>query len=227
MPDCTLFITGTDTGVGKTTLAALLVCRLRSRGIDVRAVKPVCSGGRADARRLAAVQAGRPSLDAINPWHFRAPLAPVLAARLENRVVPRRALCRYLREQKQLCDVLIAEGAGGVLSPLAQGADAGDLIAQVDAVPIVVCPNRLGAINQARMALGVLSPKARHRARLVLVQQRNPDSAAAGNIALLTEMLGERRVRLLPWIERAGELGQSLRRSPVRAAIDAILDAVI
>jgi len=77
----TLFITGTDTGVGKTVLTALLVKFLRGRGVNAAALKPVCSGDRSDARKLFAVMDGALPLDKINPWHFRAAIAPLLAAR--------------------------------------------------------------------------------------------------------------------------------------------------
>ena len=77
----TFFITGTDTGTGKTVLTALLVKFLRGRGVHAAALKPICSGGRSDARKLFAVMDGSLPLDKINPWHFRAAIAPLLAAR--------------------------------------------------------------------------------------------------------------------------------------------------
>ena len=76
----TIFITGTDTGVGKTVLTALLAQFLRGRGVSVAALKPVCSGGREDARALRHALGGALTLDEINPWHFRAAVAPALAA---------------------------------------------------------------------------------------------------------------------------------------------------
>ncbi len=70
------FITGTDTGVGKTVLTALLARFLRGRGVNAAALKPVCSGGRGDARIFSAAMDGALPLDKINPWHFHAPVAP-------------------------------------------------------------------------------------------------------------------------------------------------------
>ena len=78
------FITGTDTGAGKTVLTALLAAFLRGRGVKVAALKPICSGGRADATIIFTALGGRLTLDEINPWHFRAPIAPLLAARREK-----------------------------------------------------------------------------------------------------------------------------------------------
>ena len=80
----TYFITGTDTGVGKTVLTSLLTRFLRAGGVPAAALKPICSGGRADARALHAAMNGALSLDEINPWHFRAAVAPALAAPAEG-----------------------------------------------------------------------------------------------------------------------------------------------
>ena len=79
----TLFITGTDTGVGKTVLTALLARFLRARGVYVAALKPVCSAAERCRKHFAALDGALP-LDEINPWHFRAPLSPLLAARREK-----------------------------------------------------------------------------------------------------------------------------------------------
>ncbi len=78
-----IFITGTDTGAGKTVLATLLTRHLRDRGMHVAALKPLCSGGRDERWRSGPQRVKVLALDEVNPWHFRAALAPVLAARLE------------------------------------------------------------------------------------------------------------------------------------------------
>src|SRR5207244_10083399 len=113
-----LFITGTDTGVGKTVLTSLLARHLRERGVAVAALKPICSGGRADARVLHFSQNGAVTLDEINPWHFRAPLAPLLAARREHRRVDLAKVLAHVRRVQRRFEVILVEGAGGLLSPL-------------------------------------------------------------------------------------------------------------
>lgn len=225
MSATTLFITGTDTGVGKTVLTALLVRHLRVRGVRARAVKPLGSGGRADARLLRAAQEGDLSLDAINPWNFRAPLAPMLAALIEGGEVTRADVLRYLRAQQRTCDVLLIEGAGGLLTPLGAGFDAVNLIAALDAVPVIVCPNRLGAINQSRLALAALPRRFVDRTRLVLVAPALPDASLATNAELLREFIGAERVIRLPHLTAPRDPARSLRRASVRAAVDAILSA--
>ena len=124
----TFFITGTDTGVGKTVLTALLARYLRERGVNTAALKPVCSGGRDDARVLHTASGGELSLEEINPWHFRAPLAPVLAARRERKRVRLAEVVAHLSAIQERFDVLLVEGAGGLLSPLGEDFNSRDLI---------------------------------------------------------------------------------------------------
>ena len=223
MSPATFFITGTDTGVGKTVLTALLVRHLLDGGVRARAVKPLGSGGRADARLLAAAQDDALPLDEINPWHFRAPLTPLIAARLENRLVSGAGVRRYLRGQQRLGEVLLVEGAGGLLSPLGADFDARDLIAALRATPVVVCPNRLGAINQSLLTLAALSREARLRAKLVLVTPRRPEASSVTNAELLRERLGVGRVVELPHLAYPLKPARSLRSGAVRAAVEAIL----
>ncbi|MBM3889133.1 MAG: dethiobiotin synthase, partial [Verrucomicrobia bacterium] len=85
-----LFVTGTDTGVGKTFVTAALVRELRRTGVHAGAVKPFATGSREDARVLRAAMDGELTLEEINPVFFRRPLAPAVAARLEGRRVPLR-----------------------------------------------------------------------------------------------------------------------------------------
>lgn len=192
------FITGTDTGVGKTVLTSLLVRHLRERGVRALAVKPFCSGGREDARLLRAAQADEVSLDAINPWHFRAPLTPLLAARREKRKVRQAEALQFLRSAATQCETLLIEGAGGLLSPLGEGFDARDLIVDLKARPIIVCPNRLGAVNQVRLVLAALPPSARKVSKIVLMQTGENNLAARTNAPLLGELLPGNQVLVIP-----------------------------
>jgi dethiobiotin synthetase len=191
-----LFITGTDTGVGKTVLACLVTCLLREAGISVAALKPVCSGGRDDAKALAAALGGTLTLDEINPWHFRAPLAPLLAARRERRKVRLAAVRAHVRGMQKRFQIVVVEGAGGLLSPLGEDFNSRDLIAALRAVPIVVCPDRLGAINQVLLVLAALPRGLSRRAQVVLMSHRKAGAASEGNAQFLRERLGRQRVHL-------------------------------
>jgi len=219
-----LFITGTDTGVGKTVLSCLLARRLFARGVSVAAYKPLCSGGREDALALHAALHGLLDLDAINPWHFRAPLAPLLAARREGKTIQ---LADVVKGAKRLLlqhDLLLVEGAGGLLSPLGEGFNARDLIRAWHATPVVVCPNRLGAVNQALLVLAALPTAAEQRAQVVLVAQPQRDASTASNAALLAEQIGAERVHPLPWLAELRVLPTP--PASVRRMLDRLLAAL-
>ncbi len=196
-----LFITGTDTGVGKTVFAALTTVYLRRNRFRVAALKPLCSGGRDDARTLHAAAGKVLSLDEVNPWHFRAPLAPLLAARKEKKRVKLREVVAHIRRVAKRFEVLVVEGAGGLLSPMGEDFDSRDLIRALNALPIIVCPNKLGAVNQVRLVLEALPPGVKSEARVVLVNPKRPDAASRTNLELLNEYVELDRVRVIPWIK--------------------------
>jgi dethiobiotin synthetase len=206
-----VFVTGSDTGVGKTVVTTLLTCQLRQQGCRVAALKPLCSGGRSDALALHAALGGALSLDEINPWHFRAPLAPALAARREHRRVLPAAVLAQVNQAQARFDVVLVEGAGGLLSPLGVGFNARDLIAKLRATPVVVVPNRLGAVNQALLVLAALPRAAARRAQVVLVTQSRPDASARSNAALLAEHLGRDRVHRLPRLRNPAQAASARR----------------
>src|SRR3989338_6603175 len=115
-----LFITGTDTGVGKTVVACGIAALLKARGIKVGVMKPIATGGRQDAAQLRKAAGISESLEVINPQFFKAPLAPTVAAPLERRHVNLDAIYRaYLFLQKHY-DVVVVEGIGGVKVPLGE-----------------------------------------------------------------------------------------------------------
>lgn len=216
----TIFITGTDTGVGKTVLTSLLIRQLRQRGVAALAVKPFCSGGREDAEALFAAQGGDVSLDAINPWFFQAPLTPLLAARRERLKITRTEVLGFLRQARRQCDLLLVEGAGGLLSPLGEDYSFRELIAALRGKAIVVCPNRLGAINQVRLVMASLPKTAQPAATIVLTEQAEPDSSAASNRQLLAELFGRSRVHSLPWFQN---VPPPVITPPIRRRLEAIL----
>jgi dethiobiotin synthetase len=222
MKRMTIFITGTDTGVGKTVLTALLARFLRERGVNVVALKPICSGGRVDARALRAAMDGALSLNEINPWHFRASVAPLLAARQERKRVHLAEVLAHIRSMQKRFDVLLVEGAGGLLSPLGENFDSDDLIAALGATPIIVASNRLGMVNHILLTLKALPHSAASRARVVLMSPPKRDSAVVTNAGLLAELFGAKRIFTLPWLGKHFSSGEVLRKPQVRRTLRAL-----
>src|ERR1700722_15876817 len=113
-----IFVTGTDTGVGKTLLTALLLHHLRARGCRALAMKPFCSGGRADVRLLQSLQPGELSDAEMNPFYFKQPIAPLAASLGKRKKIPLNLVVEKIRAVARKCDVLLVEGSGGLLVPL-------------------------------------------------------------------------------------------------------------
>jgi len=219
----TLFITGTNTGVGKTVLTALLARFLRARGVHAAALKPVCSGGRADARALHTALAGALTLDEINPWHFRAPVAPSLAARRENKTVKLPQVLAHIRALQKRFDVLLVEGAGGLLSPLGENFNSRDLISALCAAPIIVAPNKLGVVNHILLTLEALPNNLRAKARIVLISPPKPDAATGSNIKLLAQFVPPGKIQSLPWLGEKFSTTEVLKNSRIRRMFQGLI----
>jgi dethiobiotin synthetase len=225
----TLFITGTDTGVGKTVLTVLLVKFLRGRGVNAAALKPICSGGRGDARKIFAAMDGAVgvrslalSLDEINPLHFRATVAPLLAARREKKKVKLSQVLAHARAMQKRFDVLLIEGAGGLLSPLGENFNSRDLILALRAMPIVVAQNKLGAVNQALLTLEALPEKFRAQSKVVLVAPPKPDAATNSNAKLLGQFFDPAQIYSLPWFGENFDLSHVLEIPRVQKILGAL-----
>ncbi len=156
-----LFITGTGTGVGKTYIASLIARSLRETGKRVGVFKPVASGceirgGRMISPDAAALwmAAGQPgTLDDVCPQTFAAPLAPHLAARSEGRRVDAELLRSGIQFWRETSDIVLVEGAGGLMSPISDDDYNADL-AEVFGYPlVVVSANELGTINATLQTL--------------------------------------------------------------------------
>lgn len=135
----------------------------------------------------------------VNPWHFRAALAPPLAARREGVRVELDAVVAHVRSCVVPGRGLIVEGAGGLFSPLGEGFDSRDVIRALRAIPVVVAANRLGAVHQVRAVLAGLPRWQRERAVVVLSGAKK-GAAAASNGVLLGEFEPGLSLVELPWV---------------------------
>lgn len=163
------FITGTDTGVGKTYVTRLMIEALRSEGRAAAGFKPISCGDREDARILAAASGDMP-LDEINPLHFNSGLAPHVAALLENkRIDPAELVASYHAFAGKLGDVLV-EGAGGWEVPITESYFISDLAKDLGLPVILIAANRLGALNHILLSLRAIEAKGLRCAGIVLNQ---------------------------------------------------------
>lgn len=154
-----LYVTGTDTGVGKSLVSAALLHVLRAHGRRAVGMKPVASGcehtpqgwRNEDALLLQAASDPRPAYEDVNPYALPVPTAPQLAAReagIEVRIEPLQAACARLAA---MADTVVVEGVGGWMAPLADGLDQATLARALSADVVLVVGLRLGCLSHARL----------------------------------------------------------------------------
>jgi dethiobiotin synthetase len=221
-----LFITGTDTGAGKTVLTVLLAEFLCAQKPNVAALKPICSGGRGDAEKIFTALGGGMDLDRINPWHFRDAVAPSVAARREKRPVKLAQVVAHVRAVQNEFDAVLIEGAGGLLSPLGENFDSRDLIVKLDATPVIVALNKLGTVNHILLTLEALPEKFRARSKILLMSPARPDSATGSNVELLGGFLPPKKIFGLPWLGKKFSSAEVLRDPRVKRTLAALLQGV-
>jgi len=150
-----LFITGTDTGVGKTVIAAAIARCLRERGYRVGVCKPVATGAQwqnglllsSDTVLLAQASGLADRLHEITPYVFAEPCAPSVAARHAGRSLSLDDILDAVRRWSSHCDILLVEGIGGLLCPLTEQASVADLAHDLQLPILVVARTRLGTLN--------------------------------------------------------------------------------
>jgi dethiobiotin synthetase len=184
------FITGTDTGVGKTYVTRLIIASLRAEGRDVVGYKPIACGDRQDAVILAAVSGGL-DLDEINPVHLNTAVAPYVAGLLENRTVVVAELLAGFHHLAARHEQVIVEGAGGWEVPLAPNYRVSDLAVDLKLPVVVVAGNKLGALNHLILTVNAIRAKGLICAGIVLNQLEDEmDTAMITNKGVVEDLTG-------------------------------------
>jgi dethiobiotin synthetase len=190
------FITGTDTGVGKTYFTCWLVRAWQAWGHAAAALKPISSGDREDAMRLRDAIGARLTLDEINPIHFREPVVPLLAARAENRSIDFAALNPEIKAASARFSHLAVEGVGGWRVPLAPGYDVRDWARDLGFPVVVVARGTLGTLNHTLLTVDGIRAAGLTCAGVVVnagpEKDLSPDLdlARRQNVALLRDLTG-------------------------------------
>lgn len=185
-----IFITGTDTGAGKTHVTCLLLDALKRKGRRAVGFKPFCCGSREDGAALLEAGTRGVTLDEINPVWLKTPASPYAAAMIENRLLDIERVIEAFHGLAHAVDDVLVEGVGGWEVPLAPGYTAADFAESLGLPVVVVVNNKLGALNHA--ILTVKNIQARHStcAGLILNQvsdQRDP--ASISHRLILEDML--------------------------------------
>ena len=187
------FITGTDTGVGKTHFTCWLIRGWIAEGHRPGALKPISTGDRHDAMWIKDALNSRLELDEINPVHFREPAAPLVAAREENRSIDFTALNQHIQAVRANFSHLAVEGVGGWRVPLGPGYDVRDWARDLGFPVVVVARGTLGTLNHTILTVDSIREAGLTCAGVVVNrgpdESLSPDLDFTRNAALLRDLL--------------------------------------
>jgi len=200
-------VTATDTGMGKTVVAAALAAALVRRGLHVGVLKPVETGVPVgteppDAALLHAAAGAHGDLAVVAPLRFVEPLAPLVAAERAGRRIELGELDAALARASIGTDAMIVEGAGGLLVPIAEHVTYATLFHRWHLGLIVVAANRLGVLNHVLLTVQA-AESAGLRVRAIVLNRitaEPPDLAATTNAAVLRRLLPGHRVLAFPYL---------------------------
>ena len=221
-----LFITGTDTGVGKTIVAAGLVASLRHSGFDIGVMKPFETGfslRSSDAVFLKKIAAVKDSLDSICPYRLKHPLSPFTTAKIENVSIRFETITRAYEALLQNHQALLVEGAGGLLVPITREKMMADLALYLKLPVLIVSRTGLGTINHTLLSVEAARKRGVEVAGVIfnhvgsrrgLAEKTNPSVIRH---FLDVPILGE--IPYAPFLKKKGRDGVKIRRC-VEAHVD-------
>jgi dethiobiotin synthetase len=199
------FVTGTDTGVGKTLVSCALLHAFARRGQRVAGMKPVAAGCNADGQNEDALQlraAGNvaASYESVNPYCFPQAIAPHIAALRAGVIVDFSAIAKSYRELSALADMVIVEGAGGLLVPLNEQQDSADLVRELDLPVILVAGIRLACLNHALLTVEAITVRGLALAGWVANVVEAGMESVEDNIAALQQRIAAPLLGVVPYM---------------------------
>lgn len=205
-----IFVTGTDTGVGKTVVSAALTRALAARGMRVAVMKPVASGSdptpeglrNSDALALMSAANVAAAYDVVNPYCFAPPISPHIAAREAGVDIDLLLLRSRFDALAAVSDCVIVEGAGGWLAPVSDTAAMADLAAALSLPVLLVVGLRLGCLNHALLSRESLGTRGAAFAGWIANAIDPGFERAAENLATLTARLGCPPLAHVPFLEQ-------------------------
>jgi dethiobiotin synthetase len=213
-----VFITGTDTGVGKTYTATRLLHLLRATGVSCAGMKPICCGDRRDAELLLAASSDGLTIEDVNPVWLKTPAAPIVGSMMEKVNIDIENILATFHALQNRVEHVIVEGAGGWMVPIHPDYFMSDLAVAMKLRVLVVAFNRLGCLNHAGLTVQSVVAHGLQCAGLVL-----NNAHGSGDIATLTNADILRKIIDVPVL---GGLGENLTELPAdwRLMIDSIVE---
>lgn len=217
------FVTGTDTGIGKTTVSCALLHAFAAQGKKVAGMKPIAAGSEKgqwmDVELLLAASNVNVSRQQINPYAFDPPLSPHIAAQQVNREIDLEVIRAAYRELSTKADIVIVEGVGGFLVPINQQQNGADLAKILNLPVILVVGMRLGCLNHALLTVKAIQSTGLELAGWVANCVDPQMLAVAENISTLERQLDCPLLGILPF-DRETEIQHSVGLLDIKLLIN-------
>jgi dethiobiotin synthetase len=194
------FLTGTDTGVGKTLAACALLHAAAAQGMRTLGMKPVAAGGSEDVDALVAASSIDAPRDRVNPYLLREPLAPHIAAHHDGVTIDIAHIARCFGELRGLADFIVVEGVGGFRVPLGDSRDSADLAVSLGLPVILVVGLRLGCINHALLTAEAVRARGPSLAGWIANQVDATMACVQENIGALRDRLDAPLLGSVPYL---------------------------
>ncbi|GGJ54996.1 dethiobiotin synthase [Virgibacillus salexigens] len=224
------FITGTDTGIGKTFVGAGIAGALKQQGVDVGVFKPMLSGEKredpmSDTSILKAFSGDANSLEQITPFQFAEPLAPYVAAKREGRLITLEKLVQAWEKIQHTHDFFIIEGAGGLAVPFGREYSAAHVAKAIGMPLLLVARVGLGTVNHIWLTIAYAKQLGIEIAGIILngLDDKNQGVAEQTNPEFIEELTGIPVLAVLPWIAsfHAKDVAELLNKSlPLKSLLD-------
>lgn len=224
-----IFVTGTDTGVGKTAVASAIAKGLRNKGVNVGVMKPIQSGEDNDAARLIEAAGVEDDLSIVVPYAFKEPVAPTLAARLEGVDIDIDVIRKCYSELGKRHEVVIVEGAGGIMVPLVEkGVESylmSDIAKDMDLPVIIVARAGLGTVNHTLLTIDHAREKGLDILGVIINgYPERPNLSEKNNPRMIEELSGVPVLSIIPF-EDSSESNLSEKMANA-VDIDKLMDVI-
>ena len=201
------FVFGTDTGVGKTKVCEILLTGFKEIGIKAIPFKPIETGGSRKDKNSDACRLSRASScllpEEVSPFFFKKPIAPLLASEMEGKKIKREEIVLAIKKIFERGEVLLVEGAGGLLSPISYDFDWLDIVKDLRGNIIIVIGNKLGAINHALLTENLIIHRKIKPAGWILNNlSKKKDLAQRTNLLLLKKFMRSPFIGEVPYFKK-------------------------
>lgn len=203
-----IFVTGTDTEIGKTVISAAIIYALKERNIDCGVLKPVQCGGD-DAQILKKISSVDDPISLINPYFFSKPLSPHLASKIEKKRISEEKIYQAYQVLLKRHKFLVVEGAGGLLVPLRKKFLMADLISKLNIGIIIVARLRVGTINHSLLTIETAK---RYGIEIIGIifnqcQQELPNDCKKDNPLIISKLAQVKTLGVIPYLQALDKKG--------------------